>query len=216
MINAYIQVTNRCNLSCPHCCFSCTSTGEDMALGDYIDTLDALRILKFTEITIGGGEPTLHKDFEQLVLSAIARDFRVHVVTNGTDLARCQWLIDKSSRLDRGILLVELSTDPWHPKNPNAERLFALAGIPERKAIDVLCAQGRAKDIPEAEDYCAGEGVLVRPNMMVQACNCADAPIVCAVDDLRAMGKLLWALYELGNYCGRGLSTEVCRMELEL
>ena len=102
---------------------------------------------------------------------------------------------------------------PFHfPVRARRRRTSMLAGT----AIDVLCAQGRAKDIPEAEDYCMGEGVLVRPNMMVQACNCADAPIVCAVDDLRSMGKLLWALYELGNYCGRGLSTEVCRMELEL
>lgn len=53
----YLQITNRCNMNCIHCCFNCTSKGMDMT---YETARRALNMFKDDYVTIGGGEPTLH------------------------------------------------------------------------------------------------------------------------------------------------------------
>lgn len=58
----YIQITTRCNMHCDHCCYSCTSVGEDIQLKTYEKALE-LTEWHSDYLSIGGGEPTLHKDF---------------------------------------------------------------------------------------------------------------------------------------------------------
>ncbi len=58
----YIQITTRCNMSCEHCCYSCTHEGEDMSLETFRNCLG------FDEYnTLGGGEPTIHPLFWQFL-----------------------------------------------------------------------------------------------------------------------------------------------------
>ena len=50
----YIQITDRCNMTCKHCCYNCTANGEDMSL----ETWKAAK--EFMEyyhryVSIGGG-----------------------------------------------------------------------------------------------------------------------------------------------------------------
>lgn len=32
----YIQITNRCNMSCPHCGMNCTAEGQDMTMETFM------------------------------------------------------------------------------------------------------------------------------------------------------------------------------------
>lgn len=79
----YLQITTKCNFTCAHCCYSCTMRGKH---GDYNTIIDAISFARgYTEnVSIGGGEPTLHPRFFD-VLNHCLTDFEcVWMATNGS------------------------------------------------------------------------------------------------------------------------------------
>ena len=60
----YIRILNECNMSCDHCMMNCERgvKGEHMNHGTFARALDFAKDYG-EHITIGGGEPTMHKDF---------------------------------------------------------------------------------------------------------------------------------------------------------
>jgi uncharacterized radical SAM superfamily Fe-S cluster-containing enzyme len=83
-----IEITDSCNLNCPVCLkkfknhFSLSLTEFE----NIIDTLSASEG-KLNLINLSGGEPTLHPDFEQLIVLAIEKGVaQISVSTNGIDL----------------------------------------------------------------------------------------------------------------------------------
>lgn len=145
----YLQLTTKCNMKCAHCCFSCTSRGKH---GDTRAILDALRFAtQYTEtITLGGGEPTLHPDFFQILEHALSEFDYVWLATNGSQtetmfrLARIMDDCDEDSFAQEDYctcssddceceipyirayskLSVDLSQDPFH--DPIDERVVTL------------------------------------------------------------------------------------------
>jgi uncharacterized radical SAM superfamily Fe-S cluster-containing enzyme len=87
---AVIEVTSRCNLSCP-VCFADAGTGHDLSLAQVEAMLD--RLLE-TEgqpevLQISGGEPTLHPQILDIIAAAQARGIKyIMLNTNGVRLAR--------------------------------------------------------------------------------------------------------------------------------
>lgn len=88
-----VDLTNRCNLSCPICFANAQSTGRVSELG-YEQVLGLLRQLRelrpipVSAIQFTGGEPTLHPDFVRIVEQANAMGFsHVQAATNGIKLA---------------------------------------------------------------------------------------------------------------------------------
>lgn len=51
---AYLQITDKCNMSCKHCGMSCTKKGTFMSIETFRNALN----IGDESITIGGGEPT--------------------------------------------------------------------------------------------------------------------------------------------------------------
>src|SRR3990172_12381336 len=87
----YLQITTKCNMRCAHCLFSCApNKGQHMSLTTFH------KALKFSKsydeyISVGGGEPTLHPHFEQIMyecISATSTDTPLWIVTNGTHKRR--------------------------------------------------------------------------------------------------------------------------------
>lgn len=77
-----LELTNTCNLNCPHC-YKEANCNEP----SHIDLSKIAELLSFLDsknlsITLTGGEPTIHKSFEDVV-SLCARFGRVDIVTNG-------------------------------------------------------------------------------------------------------------------------------------
>ena len=88
-----IDLTNRCNLSCPICFANASSTGRvcEPSYEQVVELLQQLRELRpvpATAIQFTGGEPTLHPDFLRILSQARAMGFsHVQAATNGLTLA---------------------------------------------------------------------------------------------------------------------------------
>lgn len=62
--NVTVMLTNKCNLSCKHCCASEIIQSKDIS----IEILRKIIKLKPRQITITGGEPLLHKNIEKILM----------------------------------------------------------------------------------------------------------------------------------------------------
>ena len=100
-----VELTDRCNLSCPMCFASSGPGGHDHCLEDIVACLDRLVAVegRAEVVQLSGGEPTLHPDFRQVVDEAIARPIDyVMINTNGLRLAADPGLVDfLAQRRDR-------------------------------------------------------------------------------------------------------------------
>lgn len=99
-----IDLTNVCNHDCP----GCTGFRQEGGLNSYIVTQDAKRII--SEISgsgtrsvtfTGGGDPTMHKDFAEIIEFAKSQGLEVGLITNGLALkekhlekivSSCTWI----------------------------------------------------------------------------------------------------------------------------
>ena len=88
---AMIEITDRCNLSCPVCFTRSTQLGEDISV-DQARTYLA-QLLEITEtpipIQISGGEPTLHPELPAIIAAARQLGYRhIELVTNGVKISQ--------------------------------------------------------------------------------------------------------------------------------
>jgi len=90
---ANVDLTNRCNLSCPICFANANATGYvyEPSYEQIVGMLKSLRSLRPTPATavqFSGGEPTLHPQFFEIVEKAGALGFsNIQIATNGLKMA---------------------------------------------------------------------------------------------------------------------------------
>jgi len=88
-----IDLTNRCNLSCPICFANAGATGQVLELSfvqavEHLQHLRDLRPTPATAVQFTGGEPTIHPDFLKIISTANAMGFsHVQIATNGLRMA---------------------------------------------------------------------------------------------------------------------------------
>jgi len=79
----YLQITARCNLSCAHCCYSCSpASNGQLARQKIVELIDESTELGATSITLSGGEPLLHPDLRDIIRHAASR-MDIQLTTNG-------------------------------------------------------------------------------------------------------------------------------------
>jgi len=83
-----LDLTTACNFNCPHCVDSkIINSGKILNTEDVKQTIDTLKSHGLMSvILLGGGEPTLHRDFEEIVRHIKNRSMQVGIVTNGSRL----------------------------------------------------------------------------------------------------------------------------------
>lgn len=64
--NLYLHVTYNCNLNCSHC-FADTDPKKEMTVQHFEEAVKKAVDLKFSDIRITGGEPTVHHQFKNLL-----------------------------------------------------------------------------------------------------------------------------------------------------
>ncbi len=89
------ELTYACNLACVHCL---SSSGRrdprELTTSECKGVIDELERMQVFYVNIGGGEPTVRKDFWELVEYAIAHHVGVKFSTNGSRITpeRAEWL----------------------------------------------------------------------------------------------------------------------------
>lgn len=81
----YLQITTKCNMKCAHCCYSCNKNGKHM---DYQTAWSAIQFIRDEycdeTISVGGGEPTLHPRFFDILNQCLKYFDYVWMATNGS------------------------------------------------------------------------------------------------------------------------------------
>jgi organic radical activating enzyme len=81
----YLQITEKCNMHCSHCCYSCDMKGKH---GDYQTIINAINFASEyygdESISIGGGEPTLHPRFFDILRHCLETFDYVWLASNGS------------------------------------------------------------------------------------------------------------------------------------
>ncbi|MGC9324358.1 MAG: radical SAM protein [Desulfomonilia bacterium] len=95
-ISVNLDLTTACNFSCPHCVDS-----RMLNTGDYLDLDSIKRSIETLQdngllsvILIGGGEPTLHKNFEEIVRFISQLGLQIGIATNGSRLEKVASVAD--------------------------------------------------------------------------------------------------------------------------
>lgn len=79
------NITNRCNFRCRHCCFNSGETEmAEFSLEKIRNVLDEFVKLGGKRIDVTGGEPTLGKDYLEIIFYAKKIGLKVELVTNGS------------------------------------------------------------------------------------------------------------------------------------
>ena len=123
-VNVEIDLSNRCNLGCQGCHFAHTHTRGHFGnlanvdtVGDLMDTKMAKQIITDLWLSYvrsitwtGGGEPTLHPDFDEIIKFTKKLGLDQGIYTNGTNIDKkraellksaCKWVyvsLDRSNR----------------------------------------------------------------------------------------------------------------------
>jgi hypothetical protein len=162
---------------------SATAKGRDMAWETF---RAAVEYDEGGYVTLGGGEPTLHPQFEKFLFYAIGKCESVWLATNG-GITETALVLANMAR--KGIVAVDLSLDPWHdPIDPKVVEAFTrpLDHEPNdarqiRRVSGNVIRQGRAARRnfwEETKDGCVCEDFVVKPDGTVRQCGCPKSPCI--------------------------------------
>ena len=89
-LSVNLDLTLACNFACPHCVDSTIlNDGNALSLEDVKKTIRTLHSKGLLSvILLGGGEPTLHRDFEKVVQEIKGKRLQIGIVTNGSRMDR--------------------------------------------------------------------------------------------------------------------------------
>lgn len=91
-VSINLDLTTACNFSCPFCVDSkLINAGKSLTLDEVQKTIDTLHSYGLLSvILIGGGEPTLHKDFDEIVRYLKSKRLQIGIATNGSRLEKIE------------------------------------------------------------------------------------------------------------------------------
>lgn len=107
-----LDLTTACNFSCPHCVdWQITNTGQSLKAEEVkqsIDTLKSKGLLSI--ILLGGGEPTLYKNFSEIVEYIKDKGLQLGIVTNGSRLSKIREVAGRFGKHDWVRLSLDAAT----------------------------------------------------------------------------------------------------------
>ncbi|MGH9068819.1 MAG: mycofactocin radical SAM maturase [Acidimicrobiales bacterium] len=165
------ELTYGCNLACVHCL---SSSGRrdprELTTAQALSVIDQLADLSVFYVNIGGGEPTIRRDFETLVGHAVERRVGVKFSTNGTTMTR-----SRAARLAAmDYLDVQVSVDGADQATNDAVRgpgsyraaRAAMANLAEAGfgpfKVSVVVTRHNVDQLDDLEAMAAGYGAQLR------------------------------------------------------
>ena len=127
----HLNVTEKCNIRCVHCYWEEYGKNPDPSLqtiGRILDQFKQLAGSYFENgrhmLTLGGGEPTLRVDLEDIIRLAVRRGFRVRLVTNAVSLNEVRAVALRKA----GLEVVQVSLDGACEETHDRVRVKAIGG----------------------------------------------------------------------------------------
>jgi pyrroloquinoline quinone biosynthesis protein E len=107
-----LVLTNECNFECIYCFRSAKDKwNNELTTEEIFDLIDQAAALDIKYCSLTGGEPTLHPDFEKVVLRLLEKDIYPYISTNGTNL-----LASTLQKLRKaGLQTIQFSMDSAEP-----------------------------------------------------------------------------------------------------
>lgn len=141
-----VYISSQCNRRCTYCFLPADffSSGIKMDIAEFAGVVEWSRQQGVTEITLLGGEPSLHRSFADMVRMAHGRGLKVRVVTNGHK--RFRQLIEDRVVDPRQLSRVAVSFDSLDPEIQDSFR-GAGAWHDATETMKVLQANGVPFDI---------------------------------------------------------------------
>jgi len=101
-ISINLDLTSACNFSCPFCVDSkLINAGKSLTSAEVKKTVDTLHSHGLLSvILIGGGEPTLHRDFGEIVRYIKSKNLQIGIVTNGSRLEKIEAIVEALKEKD--------------------------------------------------------------------------------------------------------------------
>jgi len=135
-VTVTIDPTQRCNLDCKWCnAKECRESGKSLTSKQMHEIVHYLSEWGVKSVCIaGGGEPTLHEGFGDLVADLIAENIRVGVVTNGTNIDEnqqmllwCDWVGVSIDAGHKSTYLKNKGADQFEDVIEQSKRLIDMA-----------------------------------------------------------------------------------------
>lgn len=83
-VMAHISLINACNLTCSFCCFANRDLKDKLPLDKVKQALISFKKIGISGIEFtGGGEPTIHPDFKEIIQYSYDLGFKLGICTNG-------------------------------------------------------------------------------------------------------------------------------------
>ena len=186
------MLTTRCNMSCEHCCSNCTAEGQDMSYETWVKALAFVLDWGGEAISLGGGEPTLHPLFWQILGESIANIDYVWLATNGS-ITNTAMALAKMAQ--KGVIGCDLSQDEYHdPIDPAVVKAFTKKRRSEgyyisevnddcREIRNVTGNERRGGRCDWGIEACVCPDIIIMPDGTLKACGCSDAPTFGTVFD---------------------------------
>ena len=167
----YIQITTKCNMKCAHCALSCSDVGRNMQIETFMKSLFFARDYGYSQITIGGGEPTVHPEFWTILNSAMYFRplFHIDIITNGKNENIAMTLLDLTNK---GRIFALLSQDKYHEHiNKHVVDAYHEKGRIWDAGNNVI-RSGRGKTVRGAKKGCCCNGPFINPSGKIYSCGC--------------------------------------------
>jgi len=84
MARIVIELTNRCNLRCQHCFEERHAASGDLSMEIIDKVLREGKHCKIEHLSFTGGEPTIHRDFAEIVRRSCSAKYTFSFVSNGS------------------------------------------------------------------------------------------------------------------------------------
>jgi len=128
-VHVQLYPTNKCNFTCGFCSCSKRNKNLELPLDTIIDTINRFSLLGCKAVTVtGGGEPTLHQNFNDVISEIAWKGLKVGLSTNGTTLSylsnvlnKFTWIrISSSNLLPKQLSRLGYHIDYWLNSIENA------------------------------------------------------------------------------------------------
>lgn len=168
-VQVYIELTQKCNLSCRHCFTgSAGSRNEGIPTGSWIEILDEMSSIGVINARFTGGEPTVRDDWHEILSHAKKLGFAVSLQTNGV-YADAAGTVKKIAGLELDQVTVsldgigrthdELRGHGSFEKLTASMKLMKAAGIKLR--FNTILTKANAAEMPAIFDLVSEYGVSI-------------------------------------------------------